>query len=202
YLLAICAFSLLATMLATVVYFQQAHIVRASFADPARRTTVFALIDLAVNALTIVGQLFITGRMVERFGLPLTLAFLPVVSLVGFAALAVAPSLAVLVGYQVLRRAATYAVAGPASQILFTVVTREEKYMAKNFIDTVVYRGGDALSGWAFAGLTALGLGLTGIALVALPLTALWTAAAIYLGRRQEARRERPAPAMREVVRA
>ncbi len=189
YLLTICAMSVLATALATFVYFQQAHIVRASFADPARRTTVFALMDLAVNALTIGGQLFLTGRLVERFGLPPALALLPALSLAGFAALAAAPTLAVLAAYQVLRRAATYAVAGPATQILFTVLTREEKYKAKNFVDTVVYRGGDALSSWAFAGLTGLGLGLSGIALVALPLTAVWLATAIALGRWEEARR-------------
>jgi AAA family ATP:ADP antiporter len=189
YLGGIAVFSVLATVLATFVYFQQAHIVRASFADPARRTTVFALMDLAVNTLTIGGQLFVTGRLVEHAGLPATLAMLPALSLVGFGALAAAPALGVLVVYQVLRRAATYAIAGPASQVLFTVVSREEKYKAKNFIDTVVYRGGDAASSWVFAGLTGLGLGLTGIALLALPLTALWLAMAVYLGRRQEALR-------------
>jgi AAA family ATP:ADP antiporter len=103
--------------------------------------------------------------------------------------LGAAPVLAVLAVFQVLRRAAQYGVGHPTREMLFTVVTREEKYKAKNFIDTVVYRGGDALSGWAFAGLTALGLGLTGIALVALPVAAGWIATALYLGRRQEALR-------------
>jgi AAA family ATP:ADP antiporter len=86
--------------------------------------------------------------------------------------------------------------------MLFTVVTREEKYKAKNVIDTVVYRGGDALSGWAFAGLTALGLGLGGIAVAALPLAAAWIAVAVFLGRVEEARRAAPAaPPARGVVR-
>lgn len=189
YLLGICLFVLLTTALATFVYFQQAHIVRASFAEPARRTAVFAMMDLVVNALTIGAQVFVTAHLVARVGVGRTLAMLPALSFMGFAALAAAPVAAVLVTFQVLRRAAQYAVAGPAREMLFTVVAREEKYKAKNFIDTAVYRGGDAVSGWAFAGLTALGLGLTGIALVALPLAAAWIAMAIYLGRRQGALR-------------
>ncbi|MBI1737573.1 MAG: MFS transporter [Candidatus Rokubacteria bacterium] len=197
YLLGVCAFALLTTALATFVYFEQAQIVRASVSDPARRTALFARIDLAVNALTIAAQLFATSRLVARLGVGRALAILPALSLAGFAAIAAAPALAVLVGFQVLRRAAQYAVAGPAREMLFTVVTREEKYKAKNFIDTVVYRGGDAVSGWAFAGLTAVGLGSTGIAVVALPLCAVWIVMAMYLGRRQAALR--PAPEGRTV---
>jgi ATP:ADP antiporter, AAA family len=195
YLLGICLFLALSTTLATFVYFQQAHIVRASFDDPGRRTALFALIDLAVNTLTIGAQLFLTGHLVARLGLPRTLALLPALTLVGFAALGLAPALTVLVAFQVARRAAQYGVASPAREILFTVVTREEKYKSKNFIDTVVYRGGDAFSGWAFAGLAALGIGLTGIALIALPLAAAWIAIALYLGRRQEGLRGARVPA-------
>jgi AAA family ATP:ADP antiporter len=155
---------------------------------------VFALIDLAVNALTIGAQLLLTGSLVARLGLSSTLALLPALTLLGFAALGLAPVLAVLVTFQVVRRAAQYGVARPVREMLFTVVPREEKYKAKNAIDTVVYRGGDAVSGWAYAGLTALGLGLTGIALVALPLAAVWIATALYLGRRQEALRPSAIP--------
>jgi ATP:ADP antiporter, AAA family len=194
YLLGICLFIGLSSTLATFVYFQQAHIVRASFSDSAQRTAVFALIDLAVNALTIGAQLLLTGPLVVRLGLSNTLALLPALTLLGFAALGLAPVLTVLVTFQVLRRAAQYGVARPVREILFTVVPREEKYKAKNVIDTVVYRGGDAAGGWAFAGLTALGLGLTGIALVALPLAAVWIVTALYLGRRQEALREPAIP--------
>ena len=189
YLLAICAFVALGTVLGTFIYFQQAQIVRAAYADPGERTAVFATMDLAVNALTIGAQLFVTGRLAARFGLSRLLAFLPALSLAGFAALAVVPTAAVLIAYQVLRRAATYGVTGPAREVLFTVLGREDKYKAKSVIDTVVYRGGDAASGWLFAWLTALGLGLSGIAVVALPLAAGWIAVALYLGRREEALR-------------
>jgi ATP:ADP antiporter, AAA family len=92
----------------------------------------------------------------------------------------------VLIAYQVLRRAATYGVTGPAREVLFTVLSREEKYKAKNVIDTVVYRGADALSGWAYAGLAVLGLGISGVAWLALPVSAVWIALAVHLGRREE----------------
>jgi AAA family ATP:ADP antiporter len=190
YLLGICAFVLLGTVLATFVYFQQAQIIRAAIADPGRRTRVFAGIDLAVNVLTIATQLFATGPLVARLGLSRMLSFLPALSLAGFAALALAPGAVMLIAFQVLRRAAQYGIAGPSREVLFTVVSREEKYKAKNFIDTAVSRGGDALSGWAFAGLMALGLGITGVALVALPLAAAWIAVAVYLARREALLRE------------
>jgi AAA family ATP:ADP antiporter len=139
-----------------------------------------------VNAITILAQLFVTGRLAVWLGLPRLLAALPALSLIGFGALAALPSAPVLIGYQVLRRAATYGVTGPALQVLFTVLSREEKYKAKNVIDTVVYRGADAVSGWAYAGLTALGMGISAIALLALPVSAVWTALAVHLGRREE----------------
>jgi AAA family ATP:ADP antiporter len=190
YLSGIALFVVLGTLFATFVYFQQAQIVRAAFSDPGQRTTVFALMDLAVNALTIGAQLFVTGALATRFGLVRVLPALPLVTLAGFTALAMVSTAGVLVAFQVLRRAAQYGITGPAREMLFTVLPREDKYKAKNVIDTIVSRGGDALSGWAFAGLSALGLGMTGVSLVALPLAALWIALALYLGRREERLRD------------
>lgn len=192
YLLGICGFIVLYTTLATFLYFQQAHIVEDAFADAGDRTAVFAGIDFAVNTLTILAQVLLTHRIVDRFGLAATLAVLPVMMMVGFASLGVAPVLAVLVAFQVLRRAGNYAIARPAREMLFTVVSREEKYKSKNFIDTVVYRGGDAVAGWVFAGLTALGLSLSGIAYTAIPVAVAWLALGLWLGHRHEQLRERP----------
>ena len=190
YLSGIALFVALGTLFATFVYFQQAQMVRAAFADPGQRTAVFAVMDLAVNALTIGAQLFVTGALATRFGLVRVLPALPVVTLAGFTALALVSTAGVLIMFQVLRRAAQYGITGPAREMLFTVLPREDKYKAKNVIDTIVSRGGDALSGWAFAGLSTLGLGMTGVSVVALPLAALWIALAVYLGRREERLRE------------
>jgi len=186
YLLAICGFVALGTTLATFIYFQQAQIIGRTVTNPGLRTALFATMDLIVNALTIGLQLFMTAQLVARFGLTRMLAVVPALNLVGFVALAAAPVAAVLISFQVLRRATQYGITGPARETLFTVLTREEKYKAKSFIDTVVYRGGDAASGWLFAWLSALGLGISGIAAASLPLIAVWIGIAVYLGRREE----------------
>ncbi|MDH5445053.1 MAG: MFS transporter [Gammaproteobacteria bacterium] len=183
YLMGIASYILLYTCLATFLYFEQAHIIKNAFETSEQRTQVFALIDLTVNALTILIQLFITSRLVDRFGLSLTLALIPVLMALGFIMLGISPVLLVLVIFQVVRRAGNYAIAKPAREMLFTVLSREEKYKAKNVIDTVVYRGGDAISGWLFAGLMAMGTGLTGIAFIGAVFALLWAANGWWLGK-------------------
>ncbi len=185
YLLGICLLMLLFTTLATFLYFQQAQIVRDSFSDSATRTAVFAGIDLAVNSLTILIQLLFTGRLIQWLGLPITLALVPLLLAAGFLAIGLAPGLSVLVVVQVIRRAGNYAIMRPAREMLYVVLGREEKYKAKNFIDTVVYRGGDAVSAWAYDGLRLLGLSLSAIAYVAVPLAMLWAGIAYRLGQQQ-----------------
>jgi len=186
YLLGICLLMLLFTTLATFMYFMQAQIIRDAFSDSAQRTAVFAAIDFAVNALTLLLQLFITGRLVKWFGLAAVLAIVPVLLATGFATLGVAPSLAVLLVVQVIRRAGNYAVMRPAREMLYVVLRREEKYKAKNFIDTVVYRTGDAISAWVYAGMRSIGMSLSGIAMIAVPLALVWAWIAYDLGRKQE----------------
>ena len=188
YLLGICLMMLLFTTLATFLYFQQAQIVRDSFSDPAQRTAVFAAMDLAVNILTLLLQVLLTGRLVRWLGLGWTLALVPLLLAAGFLVLGLSPVLAVLVVVQVLRRAGNYAIMRPAREMLYVVLGREEKYKAKNFIDTVVYRGGDALSAWAYAGLRALGLSLSTLAFVAVPLALLWAGIAYRMGQAQTRR--------------
>ena len=192
YLLGVCLLMLLFTTLATFLYFQQATIIRDTFVDSAQRTAVFAAMDFAVNALTITIQVFLTGRLVRLLGLGLALALIPVLLGVGFLILGFSPVLTVLVVVQVLRRAGNYAIMRPAREMLYTVLGKEEKYKAKNFIDTAVYRGGDAVSAQAYAGLSALGLGLSAIAFVAVPLAGIWAGIAYVLGRKRETMAQQP----------
>ncbi len=191
YLLGIGMFIWLYTTLATFLYFSQAQIIAATFDDPAQRTAVFAWMDFAVNSLTILTQTLITGRLLKRLGVARTLALIPLLMVGGFIGLGIAPILPILVGFQVVRRAGNYAITRPAREILFTVVSRESKYKAKNVIDTLIYRGGDAISGWVFVGLKALGLGLSGIAFLAVPLAVAWLMLGLLLGKKQELLREK-----------
>ncbi len=187
YLLSICVYIMLFTITSTFLYFQQAAIAKEGFVDRAARTAFFAQVDLLVNVLTLGTQLFLTSRILRAFGVALTLAFLPVLSVLGFFALGLAPTITVLVMVQVLRRAGNFALARPTREILFTVVPREDKYKAKSFIDTVIYRTGDQVGAWSYGLLSFLGLGMTGIAFIAVPISVAWLWNAFWLGRKQEA---------------
>src|SRR6266850_1270586 len=191
YLLGIGVYVVLGTVLATFLYFHQAYIVSMAISDSGDRTALFAKIDLAVNVLTLVCQLFVVNRLIGRFGIGIALMVLPALAVVGFFLIGLAPTLTVLVVFQVIRRAGEYAITRPAREILFTVLNREEKYKSKNLIDTVVFRGGDAVSGWMFEGLRLIGLGLAGIAFVAMPIALLWAGTGWWLGRNQEDLRNR-----------
>jgi ATP:ADP antiporter, AAA family len=182
----ICAYMLLYTTLSTFLYFEQARIVQEALTLSADRTRLFASMDLAVNSLTLLGQVLLTGRLVARFGLTVALAAIPLLTLFGFITLALFAGLAVLVVFQVVRRAGDFVLARPAREMLFTLVNREARYKSKNVIDTLVYRGGDAVSGWLVAGLKALGAGAAMLAWTAVPFAALWVFIAYLLGRGQQ----------------
>ena len=186
YLIGIALYMMLFTVLSTFLYFQQAELSTTFFDDRDARTAFFARIDLWVNSLTLLTQAFLTARLIRWLGIGLTLALLPIMTVIGFGALTIVPLMSIFVAFQVLRRAGNYAVAQPTRQVLFTVVPREDRYKAKSFIDTAVYRAGDQFGAWSYRFLsTNLGMGLAAIAGVAIPLAAIWTGIAIWLGRRQ-----------------
>ena len=186
YLLAIGAYLFLFSLASTFLYFEQAQIVDAAVQTRDAKRQIFANIDTWVNALTFLIQLFVTGRLIRKLGVGGVLLILPALSVIGFLGLSFAPVLPVLVVFQVLRRASNYALSRPARETLFTIVSRDQKYKAKSFIDTFVYRGGDMLGASVFGVLSGLGLGLSGIALVAVPPAALWGVIGIFLGRKQK----------------
>jgi AAA family ATP:ADP antiporter len=197
YLLGAAALMFLFTLGSTFLYFQQAGIVAAAFPDPSTRPALFAWMDFGVSLASLGLQALVTGRLAVAFGLLPALATVPILSSAGFLALAAVPGLWTLVGFQGLRRTAEFALQRPARDVLFTVVSREEKYKAKGFIDTVVYRGGDALAGWAFEGLRALGLGAAALSLTAVPFAALSLGVGVWLARQHAARERAPAEGAR-----
>jgi len=190
YLLGISAFLLLYTFGSTVMYFAQTDIVGAFYKDRELRTAILARIELTTQIIAGIGQAFLTSRLIRTFGLSVTLAAVPVVSIIGFSALGmtawgVLPLLATFVVFGVARRSIEFMLTNPSRKILFTVISREDKYKANSFIETFVYRAGDQITSWSYAGLTALGLTLTGIAWVAVPLSAVYLALGVWLGRKQ-----------------
>src|ERR1041385_1401642 len=187
YLFGLFLFILLYTLTSTWAYFQQAELTKTGFVDRAARTAFFAKLDLSVNTLTLLLQIFLTGRLMKFLGVTVTLLFMPVLSLFGFAAMGLLPVLTVLAVFQVARRASTFAFMRPAREVLFTVLRREDKYKAKSFIDTFGYRCGDQFGAWSYGGMQALGLGVSTISYLAVPLVACWCVLGIWLGRKQRA---------------
>jgi AAA family ATP:ADP antiporter len=188
YLLGIAAWISLQSFCATILYFEQIHLVAADVHGAGAQTRIFASIDLAVNLLTLAMQVVVTGQVLKRFGTGLTAAALPAVYVVGFLAVFLAPTLAVVLVAQVIQRWMHFSFSNPARQVFYTVLGREEKYKAKNLIDVVIYRGSDALYGWVYDSLQTLGLKLGAIALVAWPLAVGWLVLSGALGRAQERR--------------
>jgi AAA family ATP:ADP antiporter len=185
YLLSVGAFLLLYSMTSTFAYFQQQDIVSLSIKERGAQTAFLATIDVGVNSLALLVQLFLTGRVVAVLGVSLALALLPALTMVGFAGLALAPSLAMVALFQVIRRATDYAITRPVREVIYTVVSREDRYKAKGFIDTFVYRAGDQVGAWSAPLL--MGMSLWAAPLAAIAIAALWLVNALWLGRRQQA---------------
>jgi ATP:ADP antiporter, AAA family len=181
YLAAIAAAMLCAMFLGGAMYMYMAELVSISFPDTDQQTRIFALIDAASNALSFIGQLLVVKFAVQRIGIGMTLAVLPVVSVVAFALLAANPVFLVIAVFQVLRRGLAYGLTKPASDMLYSVVSREAKYKAKNFIETAVWRGGDVFATWTIRSLA--GIGLTGVSLVCIPIAVVWGLLVLWIGR-------------------
>jgi AAA family ATP:ADP antiporter len=187
YLAGIAGFIALMTFASTILYFAQSDLVYEAMTDRGERTAFLAKIDLTVNALTILFQVYLTALIIRRLNVGVALALVPVAVAVGFVVLGLYPTLATLVVVQVVYRVGRYGITKPAREVLFTVLPREAKYKSKAFIDAGVYRGGDLVSGWVYYGLAWVGLSLGLIALIAAPVAAVWAIAGLKLGARGDA---------------
>ena len=186
YMLGIALFVILLASVSTFLYFEQARLVRATFPSRVQQTQVFGTIDAVVQTLTILIQVFVTGRLTRKLGVGVLLTAVPIGMAISFGALALAPTFGVLVVVMVLRRVGEYALVRPGREMLFTTVDAETKYKAKNAIDTVVYRGGDAISSWIKAGVDAMSNSPVAAMLVGAVIAVMWAVTGHMLGRRAE----------------
>ncbi|MEZ4399223.1 MAG: hypothetical protein R3B06_04345 [Kofleriaceae bacterium] len=191
YLLGIAGYALAAACLATFIYLRQADIVKAALPDRAARTAFFANIELATGIGTLIFQLVVTSRLLRWLGVGLVLAVVPLIQGMGAVALVVAPSLLVATVVSATGRAATHALSRPGRELLFTTLPRDDKYRAKNLIDTLVYRFGDFGAAWLHHALVVAGVAITA---VAVPLAAAWAALAFALGAGHRRREQAPPP--------
>ena len=174
------------TTISTILYFEQADIVKRTFTRSEDRTQFFATLDLVNNITTILVQALITRQVLTRFGLRTALVAAPAVIGTGLAILALAPRLIFIAFLQVVHRAGEHGFTRPGREVIFTTVAAEERYKAKNFIDTFVYRGNDALVAWAIDGLHAIGAGLSGIAALGAAVAAGWAVNGYTLGKKHD----------------
>lgn len=182
YFAAIAASVILSNFLGVVLYTYYVTAVGEAIVETNRQTQLFARVDAIANMLSFIGQFLVVRLAVNKLGIGATLAILPAFSLLGFAILAVQPAFAVIVGMQLLRRALGYGISKPTSDMLYAAATLEEKYKAKSFIDTTVWRGADLIAAWSTRFLGGL-FGLSGIAIFCLPVALAWTVLAGWLGR-------------------
>lgn len=161
---------------------------RDTFDSTDKHTQVFAFVDATINGLAFIGQLFVVRLSVRKLGIGLTLAWLPIVSAVGFALLAINPVFVVMALLQVLRRGIQFGLAKPTNDMLYSVVSPEAKYKAKNFIETTIYRGWDWVAAWLIKAMG--GIGISGVAMVCVPIALAWTALAFWIGREYKRRDE------------
>lgn len=182
YLLGISAYVLILAVVATFLYFTRLAMVAELGTDMDEMTAIFARIDMTVQITTLLLQLLVAGHVMKRLGVPITLALLPLTVMLGFIGLAIAASLVTLVAFDAVFRAVQRALMRPARETLFTVISREDKYKSKAFIDTFVYRGGDVLGAQTEAILTGLGSGLMALVSFSVPMAAAWAALGYWLG--------------------
>ena len=179
FLLAIAGYLVIFTVTSTLLYFEKMDVVDRTVEDRNQRTSIFALIELGGQTATILLQLFLTGRLMKALGVGGLLTMVPIVSIIGFTALMLEPTLLVVGIFEAVRRASNFALSKPARETLFTVMTRDDKFKAKSVIDTFVYRGGDVVGTLAHKGLAVAAVAA---GVLAIPLGVVGTGLAVWLG--------------------
>jgi AAA family ATP:ADP antiporter len=172
---------LLANFVGVFTYTYLLELVQITFEGMDRHIQVLAWIDAAINVFSFIGQLVLVKISVRRIGIGYTLALLPIISAIGFAVLAINPVFIIMAVLQILRRSLTFGFSKPTNDMLYSVVSTEEKYKVKNFIETAIYRSGDVVGAWSIRFLS--GIGITGTAIICIPIAIAWAAISLRIGR-------------------
>ncbi len=188
YLLGIGGFIVLMAVSNTIIYFAQANVILENTDTFSQRVAGFAQFDMLAQIATLLTQIFVTTQVIKRVGVGWTLAILPLVTMAGFATLAIWPLYGVMAVFQAIHRATRYAISRPARETLFSVVSPAEKYKAKPVVDVFVYRGGDVAGAGVDGMFAALGMTLTAVAAATVPVAGAWAMLCIGLGRAQQRR--------------
>jgi AAA family ATP:ADP antiporter len=143
---------------------------------------------LWVNVVAVLLQAFVASRLVKRFGLGGVLFALPLIALGAYGFVAVGATLAIVRVAKTAENSTDYSVMNTAKQLLWLPTTREEKYKAKQAVDSFFVRLGDLSAAFVvFAGTAWVTLDANGFAVVNLCFVALWLVLAVALVRRNKA---------------
>jgi len=183
YFLGIALMSLVASLLGTALYMFRAELISVAILDPDVRIQFFSNMNNAANALALVAQMFLVRQVVGKFGIGRSLVLFPLASIIGFVVLAFEPTLMAVAVLDVVRRGLGFGFAKPSTDMLYSVVTPEEKYKTKNAIDTAIYRGGDVVGTWSIKLMSIAGLGIASSAIVMVPFAIVSAVMALWLGR-------------------
>ena len=199
YIFGICCYLLLYAFTSSFIYFQKQMVVGDVFKTREARVAFFGWMNFISSGGTLFVQLFVTGRLISSLGLIFSLSLVPAFTCFGFVAMAMQPGLILLSLFDALRKMLNFAIARPSREILFTVVSKEDKYIAKNFVDTFVYRAGDSLASFAFTGIKGLNLGGQAYSWAAVPFSCIWVLVAATLAKAQRTKQEAQEAALARV---
>jgi ATP:ADP antiporter, AAA family len=187
YVLGIALFVVFISTVNTILYFEQLRLVEVNYPEITDRTRIFAGVDWIVQTLTVISQIFLTGRIAKRFGVIALVTAIPLIMVGGFLLLAATGTLVVLMVVVIGRRAMEYAFVRPGREMLWSPLDRETKYKAKSTVDVPVYRGADAIAAQVNKAVEAAGAGPAAIAMMGAGVALVWAAVGWWLGKRCEA---------------